>query len=878
MKKLYIILFCIINLILINQINGQVCGGLVSSTVYHVNTYYDGTPHAENTCYCAQGTLFTIRDAINWANTTATTGNLTIKINNSDHASCGQGSQYFNCITLFSDLPPITLGPGKHLTITADSNLFRGFKAWEGLANDVAAGIPPVVTRGLFISTRSGANTTSNAQVVLDQLSFLNWNTTLIDNSAGSVYQHQVLGGHASATCILADNTAAVTVQNCKFIGYSEGIRFGNDIDQMTIHNNQFRPKFDAIQRYYADKFDYGQYYYDAMHQPDYSLVWQAQDPTWISYATTAIFLYNRTNTLPITGAQYKTNIHDNTIYSMSYATELGAGIRIEPFYDMFPVLNTSHYNVRADIEINDNHIKGITHGICQGMVPPIRSSAAAAYPGADGSYELDIHDNTIETRLTGISYEAPYNHFKLRRNTINLDYDQSRWYDHPEALHFGSTGAVCIQSVGGSTCTAYGMMQHNYFGFDITSTVNYDNIFSGNTGYTDVHPGIVIEGNYGPQNTISPTHGINFEDFDFPGFITIHNGKHTKISRCLLKASKSLQGYTLPAILHWGPPPSYDITYNFIMANGGIKAPIITKASIVSPSNNVEVRFKLPSGSVFNNASALGFRVEFFKSNAAGDLLKHLDDHVYTTLPPLNTEVTHIIPAATAAAAGFGFGDYVAATVTSYGTSSAAGTNAIMGTSEISTLFLGDCPKCLGDFSPIPGKKYIVSAWVKFDKPNSGISTYSAYPHLPTPVLQVTHFSDMGPTPPTQLGLPVTFGPEGPVIDGWQKIEGVTTIPANAKGIKIEAMHDMSLVTSVPYITNYGSFLFDDIRFYPYDGTMKSYAYDKDNKRLMAELDENNYATFYEYDEEGKLIRVKKETEKGIMTIKESRNNKPIR
>ena len=39
----------------------------------------------------------------------------------------------------------------------------------------------------------------------------------------------------------------------------------------------------------------------------------------------------------------------------------------------------------------------------------------------------------------------------------------------------------------------------------------------------------------------------------------------------------------------------------------------------------------------------------------------------------------------------------------------------------------------------------------------------------------------------------------------------------------------------------------------------MKSYVYDPINLRLMAELDENNYATFYEYDAEGGLIRMKK-------------------
>ena len=53
----------------------------------------------------------------------------------------------------------------------------------------------------------------------------------------------------------------------------------------------------------------------------------------------------------------------------------------------------------------------------------------------------------------------------------------------------------------------------------------------------------------------------------------------------------------------------------------------------------------------------------------------------------------------------------------------------------------------------------------------------------------------------------------------------------------------------------------------------MKSMVYDPQSLRLMAELDDRNYATFYEYDEEGTLVRVKKETEKGIYTIKESRS-----
>ena len=65
----------------------------------------------------------------------------------------------------------------------------------------------------------------------------------------------------------------------------------------------------------------------------------------------------------------------------------------------------------------------------------------------------------------------------------------------------------------------------------------------------------------------------------------------------------------------------------------------------------------------------------------------------------------------------------------------------------------------------------------------------------------------------------------------------------------------------------------FDDIRMQPFNANMKSYVYDPHTLKLSAELDENNYATFYEYDEEGQLVRVKKETSQGIKTINETRS-----
>ena len=70
---------------------------------------------------------------------------------------------------------------------------------------------------------------------------------------------------------------------------------------------------------------------------------------------------------------------------------------------------------------------------------------------------------------------------------------------------------------------------------------------------------------------------------------------------------------------------------------------------------------------------------------------------------------------------------------------------------------------------------------------------------------------------------------------------------------------------------TNSGDLYVDDLRIQPAEGHMKGFVYDRTNFRLMAELDENNYATLYYYDHEGNLYLTKKETEKGIKTIQEA-------
>ncbi|MGZ4041852.1 MAG: beta strand repeat-containing protein [Bacteroidia bacterium] len=160
----------------------------------------------------------------------------------------------------------------------------------------------------------------------------------------------------------------------------------------------------------------------------------------------------------------------------------------------------------------------------------------------------------------------------------------------------------------------------------------------------------------------------------------------------------------------------------------------------------------------------------------------------------------------------------------------------------------------CVSSFAPIPGKKYLISAWAKEDgaSPNKTSFTYPVV-YLDFAKSNSTFLSSSGP-----------YNTSGFIIDGWQRIEGSFQIPDSAYFMTIRLQ------------SNSGDVFFDDVRVFPYDGSMKSYVYDPVTLRLVAELDERNYATKYEYDEEGKLTRIKKETERGNMTIKESRNNSP--
>ena len=146
--------------------------------------------------------------------------------------------------------------------------------------------------------------------------------------------------------------------------------------------------------------------------------------------------------------------------------------------------------------------------------------------------------------------------------------------------------------------------------------------------------------------------------------------------------------------------------------------------------------------------------------------------------------------------------------------------------------------------------KKMLYSAWVRDG--NNAISNGA------TTTSQVNISFNDGSS------QPVTIRPVGPVIEGWQRYEGDFPVPATATLMTLNMVNNTA-----------SRIYFDDIRIHPYNANMKSYVYDPVNLRLTAELDANNYASYYEYDEEGTLIRTKAETKEGIKTINETRSFK---
>lgn len=156
-------------------------------------------------------------------------------------------------------------------------------------------------------------------------------------------------------------------------------------------------------------------------------------------------------------------------------------------------------------------------------------------------------------------------------------------------------------------------------------------------------------------------------------------------------------------------------------------------------------------------------------------------------------------------------------------------------------------------DLELIPRKSYHIGAWVH----HSDMYTLS-----PENLKYTNQKDSIG----ILLILPnnekVFAFPSGEVINGWQRVEGTFTMPP---GMRTEVQ--LGFVGKQ-------SFNIDDIRIFPQNSAIQTYIYDPQNYKVRAVLDQNNYATIYQYDDEGNLFAIKKETIKGIKTIQVSNSH----
>jgi hypothetical protein len=169
-------------------------------------------------------------------------------------------------------------------------------------------------------------------------------------------------------------------------------------------------------------------------------------------------------------------------------------------------------------------------------------------------------------------------------------------------------------------------------------------------------------------------------------------------------------------------------------------------------------------------------------------------------------------------------------------------------------------CDDCFS-FKPEPDHEYLLSAWVKEE------SFVQVKSYTNSAINIVFYRQKEALDVPGQIIATVVADPSGEIIDGWQRIVKKIKVPHDAITI------GFVLDNKSPSVPVY----FDDIRIHPLNGSVKSFVYDPETFKLMSELDENNYSTFYEYDNEGGLVRVKKETAKGVKTIQETRSGNVI-
>lgn len=129
-------------------------------------------------------------------------------------------------------------------------------------------------------------------------------------------------------------------------------------------------------------------------------------------------------------------------------------------------------------------------------------------------------------------------------------------------------------------------------------------------------------------------------------------------------------------------------------------------------------------------------------------------------------------------------------------------------------------------------GKSYVVMAWHKVGTPG-GLKAYQDGAYIEAEVIS-------------------------PNIEGWELLQLRFTADTSADVIQLYGLNGV----------------FDDVRVQPFNSSMVCYVYDRRTYQLLAQLDENHFATFYNYDKDLTLVQVKKETARGIKTLQSTQRS----
>ncbi len=92
-----------------------------------------------------------------------------------------------------------------------------------------------------------------------------------------------------------------------------------------------------------------------------------------------------------------------------------------------------------------------------------------------------------------------------------------------------------------------------------------------------------------------------------------------------------------------------------------------------------------------------------------------------------------------------------------------------------------------------------------------------------------------------------------------------------------VNTVPNTSVIFNILPPTILNSIYVDDIRVQQTSSKTTAYVYDKGTFKLSATLDDQNFATYYQYNGEGKLVRKLVETQRGVLTAEETQYHTPL-